>query len=80
MRWEGVPIILTSNILPSIMHHRYMIREDDGIGEFNNHNSNYLAFHLRIKVIKMEFPSSTNDDLPYTEEDLALYMLDYIIK
>ena len=80
MRWERVPILLTSCILPSVMQHSHIIREDETVDEFKNQEANYEAFHSRIKVITMDIPSSTDDDFPYTEEDLAFYMLDYIIR
>ena len=80
MRWERVSILLISNILPSVMQRRHSKREDETVDEFKNQVANYEAFHSRIKVFTMDIPSSTDDDFPYTEEDLAFYMLDYIIR
>ena len=51
MRWKGVPIILTSNVLPSVMHEPRAMRADEELYQYNNRVNNFNAFKSRTNLV-----------------------------
>ena len=40
--------------------------------------NNYKAFQSRTKLFEMKIDHKNTEEFPYTEDELAVYMLDYI--
>ena len=78
-RWRGVPVIMTSNKLPSVLREpkQYLNEEDY---RFKERKNDYAAFMSRVKLVEMKKSHHNWEDFPYTEDDLARYMLEYITK
>ena len=73
MRWKGVPIILTTNVLPSIMREpKRRANEEDY--EYQDRCNNFKAFQARCRQTRVERSHQNSDQFPYTIEQLALYM------
>ena len=41
--------------------------------------NNYKAFQSRTKLFEMTIDHENSENFPYTEDDLARYMLNYIL-
>ena len=46
--------------------------------KFKNRKNNYKAFMSRVKLVEMFQEHENNETFPYSADDLAIYMLDYI--
>ena len=46
---------------------------------YNNRMNNYKAFQSRTKLFEMTIDHENSENFPYTEDDLARYMLNYIL-
>ena len=77
-RWRGVPIVLTSNVLPTVMHEPRAMRHDEEPYQYTNRWNNFNAFKSRTDLIAMKTGYLNTEQFPYTEDELAIYMLDYI--
>ena len=78
MRWKGVPIILTSNVLPSGMHPQGKKPKEEEEYKYNNRVNNHNAFKSRTCLIEMMHRHENSEEFPYTAEELGIYMKDYI--
>ena len=78
VKWKGVPIVLTSNGLPSVMHKPLEPKYGEEYYQFRNRCNNYDAFQSRTNFVHMPDGHDKNDKFPYDAPDLALFMLDYI--
>ena len=77
-KWRGVPIVLTSNCLPSIMYKPIDAKPGEEFYQFRNRCNNYDAFQARTKFVHMEVGYTGEEEFPYSTDDLALYMHDYV--
>ena len=77
LRWGGVPIVITSNVLPSVLHKPWK-KDTEEMWQFENRKKNYEAFQTRIDFVKMEQSHDNKEKFTYTTEELAIFMHDYI--
>ena len=48
--------------------------------KFNNRMNNYKAFQSRVKIFEMTKGHANTEEFPYTADDLAIYMLDLVLR
>ena len=48
--------------------------------KFKNRMNNYNAFMTRIKLVEMVKDHENSEKFPYTTDDLAIYMHDYVFR
>ena len=76
-RWVGVPIIVTSNSLPKALH-----KPIQGLNEeqwqYEARINDFEAFHHRIKFTEMHNQYKNSEKFPYTADELAIYLKDYL--
>ena len=78
IKWKGVPIILTSNGLSSVMYRPTEAKPGEEFYQFRNRCNNYEAFQSRTRFVHMVHGYNGLEKFPYSAEDLAAFMLDYI--
>ena len=73
VRWQGRPVIITTNVLPSVMRKPTRMKDEEEY-KFLDRWNNYMAFMSRCKLSYMKKSYSNKCKFPYTSLDLARYM------
>ena len=68
VKWQGLPIIVTSNRLP------WILSEQAGHSQNQEEKYDHYAFASRIKFHKLNTSYSNTDEFPYTTADLAQHL------
>ena len=78
-RFKKVPVIMTTNKLPSVMREpKPKPGEDED--DFKARYDNFMAFRTRCKIHRMQVSHRNQEKFPYTKDDLAIYMDDIMDK
>jgi len=72
-KWRGVPVILTTNKLPSVMREPKQYKNEEDYS-FRERKNNYMAFMSRCRLTQINCSHRNSDEFPYDHNDLALYM------
>ncbi len=76
-RWKGVPVIMTTNRLPSVLREpKRKDSEEEYV--FTERNHDYMAFMSRCKLTQMTVSHKNKEVFPYSTDDLAMFMKYYI--
>lgn len=73
VRWEGMPIILTTNALPPVMVEPTRLKNETN-QSFKERQILHGAIMSRIRLIEVKVSHGTDEVFPYTTKDLAIYM------
>ena len=72
-RWSGVPVIMTTNELPSVMREPKR-KDDEEDYQYKERRNTYMAMRTRCKYTEINKSHKNNDRFPYNADQLALYM------
>jgi len=72
-KWKGVPVILTTNVLPSVMRPPKRFNDEEDY-KFRERRNNHIAFMTRCRLTEITKSHRNLDVFPYDEDELALYM------
>ena len=64
-KWDNLPFIVTSNMLPHILTEKARDSSNE------NDKADYAAFQNRIKFYELTYSYISGTDFPYEVEDLA---------
>jgi len=66
-RWKGVPVIMTTNQLPSVMREpRKKPEEEDYL--YTERRNNFMAMRTRCKLTEINKSHKNNDLFPYNAD------------